>query len=653
VSTAPSPRQNDDRLESWKAIADHFGRSQSCVRNWERVEGLPVHRQEHVKRGSIIAYRSELDAWREARTTELLDAPVTGETPATTRRYWFIGAGALTVLGCAAFLVTAKPLVFADSRLTNLTASPGSEERVSFSPDGVSFAYVKDSRAVLVEDGHGNVRTLREIPLVQPCCARWSPDGKWIAIAEKGENGSYRVAIVDPGGTVRPGSPVPGGPELGWSFDSSAVYIAQRIGAAPSKIFRYVLEDNAVVQATFPEEGTWGDTSVAESPDGELLAFARYGDVGKGDVYLQRRGSKTANRLTQQRNWINGVDWLPDSRTVVFSGSSPTDLGIFTLDTVAGTEPALVPFGRGDHFNPRVIARADGSLRIGFERVGSSSELALLRPGARTGEIVAPSTQGEETPAISDSGKVVFYSDRAGGANLWLCDYPCARARQLTFLLETYVPMTPRWSPDESRIVFTARHEGRPSIWLVGADGQGLRRLSTGHDEGSPAWSADGKSIYFRSNRGGRSEIWSMAADGDPAPRQITTGGGVEVFADDDGDTIYYTRANDNSPVLRRSLSSGTESAVPGGPSPAMHRWVIAGRDIYFFNSLQNKPAVEIVRMNLANGKRAVIAREIRRPLGIGANRSGAVVYCSFGGNETDIIALDTTVVRWPFTVFR
>jgi serine/threonine-protein kinase len=37
------------------------------VRRWEEKESLPVHRQQHDKRGSVYAYRWELDEWRESR----------------------------------------------------------------------------------------------------------------------------------------------------------------------------------------------------------------------------------------------------------------------------------------------------------------------------------------------------------------------------------------------------------------------------------------------------------------------------------------------------------------------------------------------------------------------------------------------------------
>src|SRR5215208_5164648 len=66
-----------DRLESWKEIAAYLNRGVRTVRRWETDEGLPVHRHVHRMLGSVYAYRSEIDAWRDNRP----DRPA---TPAST-----------------------------------------------------------------------------------------------------------------------------------------------------------------------------------------------------------------------------------------------------------------------------------------------------------------------------------------------------------------------------------------------------------------------------------------------------------------------------------------------------------------------------------------------------------------------------------------
>ncbi len=62
---------NEGRLDSWKEIAAHLGRSVRTVQRWERQEGLPVHRLQHEKLGSVYAFASELDAWWEERRVGL------------------------------------------------------------------------------------------------------------------------------------------------------------------------------------------------------------------------------------------------------------------------------------------------------------------------------------------------------------------------------------------------------------------------------------------------------------------------------------------------------------------------------------------------------------------------------------------------------
>ena len=69
-TTADQPAAGD-RLESWKEIAAYLKRDVRTVQRWEQREGLPVHRQQHDKLGSVYAYRSEIEHWRvrQRRTT--------------------------------------------------------------------------------------------------------------------------------------------------------------------------------------------------------------------------------------------------------------------------------------------------------------------------------------------------------------------------------------------------------------------------------------------------------------------------------------------------------------------------------------------------------------------------------------------------------
>lgn len=59
--------ESGSRLESWKEIAAYLRRGVRTVQRWERTEGLPVHRHHHDKRGTVYAFRHEIDVWLENR----------------------------------------------------------------------------------------------------------------------------------------------------------------------------------------------------------------------------------------------------------------------------------------------------------------------------------------------------------------------------------------------------------------------------------------------------------------------------------------------------------------------------------------------------------------------------------------------------------
>jgi len=86
----------------------------------------------------------------------------------------------------------------------------------------------------------------------------------------------------------------------------------------------------------------------------------------------------------------------------------------------------------------------------------------------------------------------------------------------------------PQVSPDGKCIVFVLRrtdieeNKGRSDLWLAGADGTALRRL-TSHQasDSNPRWSPDGKSVWFVSSRSDTSQVWRIAIDGGEA-EQVT-----------------------------------------------------------------------------------------------------------------------------------
>lgn len=86
----------------------------------------------------------------------------------------------------------------------------------------------------------------------------------------------------------------------------------------------------------------------------------------------------------------------------------------------------------------------------------------------------------------------------------------------------------PQVSPDGRWIVFEVSsvdldaNRRRSDLWMVGADGGGLRRM-TSHEanDTSPRFSPDGRWVWFLSTRSGGSQVWRMPVDGGE-PEQVT-----------------------------------------------------------------------------------------------------------------------------------
>jgi hypothetical protein len=89
-----------------------------------------------------------------------------------------------------------------------------------------------------------------------------------------------------------------------------------------------------------------------------------------------------------------------------------------------------------------------------------------------------------------------IYVGKRDGSGLRALPSPCPPG-PLDFLERCYAA-TPAWSPDGRTIAFTVLRQAREEIWLVEADGSGLRQVP-GAFGTSPSWSPDGTCSPSRS----------------------------------------------------------------------------------------------------------------------------------------------------------
>jgi Tol biopolymer transport system component len=77
------------------------------------------------------------------------------------------------------------------------------------------------------------------------------------------------------------------------------------------------------------------------------------------------------------------------------------------------------------------------------------------------------------------------------------------------------VKTDPMYSPDGLKLVFISTHDGDPEIFVMNADGTGLKKLTDNSAvDAAPSWSPDGGKIVFTSDRSGAFELYRMNSDG-------------------------------------------------------------------------------------------------------------------------------------------
>jgi hypothetical protein len=200
----------ENRLDSWKEIAAYLKRGVRTVQRWERSSGLPVHRLELDRQGSVFAYKQELGAWWEDRQQTVAKADAAGVTGSsqTLVRHWVLWTGVSLTLALGSGILLARWLAPRRSAVAALDSIPltsdlGSEIDPTFSPDGNEVAYAWDGPAQKKWDIY--VKAIgSDLPLqvtkgpepnVNPS---WSPDGRSIAFVRFLDQPRKSLLIVMP-----------------------------------------------------------------------------------------------------------------------------------------------------------------------------------------------------------------------------------------------------------------------------------------------------------------------------------------------------------------------------------------------------------------------------------------------------------------------
>ncbi|OLF04684.1 amidohydrolase family protein [Actinophytocola xanthii] len=368
------------------------------------------------------------------------------------------------------------------SQLRQLTSGPFDHREPRFSPDGTTLVFSSDrggagSYGVFTLDLATGAITARTDTASEEAMPTWSPDGRRLAFTVDGT----AIDVLDPaGGTVTRAVTAPTGATLfGPAFSPDGATLAYvRITGATAEL----VVGERVVSARGEDVFAFAPTWV--SPD-ELVHTA--------DGVVKRRRIDGSAAVT-----------VPFVATVPVLPRPEYRQAVRDLDSARPRRALGIA-------SP--VASPDGT-RIAFRALGA---LWLLTVGHPVPERLVSDGYFNSDPDFAPDGRsIVFSSDRAGEADLWLHDLDTGDERRLSALPGAQV--TPRFSPDGGRIAYTDQ-DG--VVWVLDlATGTPRQVTPPLFMPGRPSWSADGRTLalaavkpYSRRFREGTSQVLTVDLD--------------------------------------------------------------------------------------------------------------------------------------------
>ena len=494
-------------------------------------------------------------------------------------------------------------------QLLPLASYPGVEGPPALSPDGnlVAFAWSGDAdggptdiyvKAVESEA----LRRLTQTPNSETSPA-WSPDGHSIAFVRDGQ-GVFTMSQL--GGAERQVSAT--GNQVAWGDSKSVLIRDGERNTGPFGIYQVsldTLERRRLTQAPVGD----GDWRFEVSPDGKSLAFIRYGKRGIADVYTcpwgvaNRGGSRIGTpRFTgcRGRPMVGRLFTRSTSRQPVGCGAS--------RDGAAPIQGRRLPTSPRRQGVRRSRDRGRGQpARLAFQTIARDVDLQLMDLGGAPGERHHRGRNLLEFELVSKvrasfarrQPDCVFAVIPHGGPGDLGRRRDGSGLQQVTSLDATGL-VVGGWSPDGTRIVFDAAIAGNSDVYVVGADGGHLRRLTSEPSvDGVPSWSENGRWIDLSSTRAGViADSWRVSTDGGEAGR-LTHDGGFEPKESFDGRVPFLSQSiypglsvNRTAKLMRAPLAGGREELVRSS-TLAVSGWSVTDTGIAFVTREPDFDAIE------------------------------------------------------------
>ncbi len=422
-----------------------------------------------------------------------------------TRRYILLAIGVamlVALLVMAALLVQREPPASAlDAAVEDgtrvigspqrpyrlITATAGFETYPTLSPDGSQVAYEADMPArkgsvIKVQtSGNAPARILMDTPATySDRFPNWSPNGRDIAFARFGPDGSCEVIIASAtGGALRHVTRCDGTELLSfdWTPDGRGLLFGSLSGKYAHRGIRILtLASGSWTALDYQIDPDSFEYAPRYSPDGRWIVFVRNPQVG--DLWRIPAGGGTPEQLTNDSAEIRGWAWRSDSRHIVFGRRVDSEARLYELDTRTRT---LRDLGLDDAQSP-ALSRSNNMLAFMHRRAQFGLFKVPIAADGRPGtpERLFASGGRDAQPMIAPDGRqLVFSSNRSGSYALWWADLQRPESLRPIEGLRPETRQIPDWSRDGRHLLVLGRDEhANPAIFEVSPRDEQTVRLA-------------------------------------------------------------------------------------------------------------------------------------------------------------------------------
>ena len=623
----PSVRPPEDRLDSWKEIAAYPNRDVTTVQRWEKREGMPVHRHLHDRKGSVYAFRAELEAWAGSRNLRAAqengsNAPAPSEPPPRAAISTFLArwkfalplATVLAALAIGAGLWFQRTEYFwtnpiADARFQTVTDVDGVDQDAAVSRDGHFVAFLSDRDGQmdvwLTQVGSGQFHNLTRgsaPELANPSVRTlgFSADGSlvtfWVRERAGLSGGNISIwAVPTLGGQPKPY--LQGVAEFDWSRDASRlVYHTPGPGdplfvadASQPSAGRLIFTAPTGLHSHFP---LW-------SPAATFIYFVQGTLPDKLDIWRIRPTGGTPERITSHFGRVT-YPVLLDRRTLLYLASDPDGSGpwLYSID-VERRIPHRLTSGVDRYTS--LAASADGR-RLVVTLASPKRTLWRLRIADSPADVSAParvsltSTTGF-FPRLGPN-YLLYVSETGTTESIW--KLAKGTSTELWSGQGARIFGGPAISPDGRHVAFSVRQRGQTLLYVMQGDGTNARVVADSLDlQGTPAWAPDGQSITSAANDHGVPHLFRVPVDGrspalfvqeysvDPA---WAPDGRFVVFSGPDIGTTFSVKAVTaqaaTHPLPTLTLTRGARhlAFLPGGRALVLLRGEIQHKNLWLID---------------------------------------------------------------------